>query len=75
MKLGSRRSGRDGTLLLVSRDLTRSNQTSDDRPRTIPISTDYIGTTTFNLVDADLQFMIESGRKHTKAFLDAHRAD
>ena len=59
----------------VSRDLTRSNQTSDDRPRTIPISTDYIGTTTFNLVDADLQFMIESGRKHTKAFLDAHRAD
>ena len=55
----------------VSRDLTRSNQTSDDRPRTIPISTDYIGTTTFNLVDADLQFMIESGRKHTKAFLDA----
>jgi len=57
----------------VSRDLTRSNQTSDDRPRTIPISTDYIGTTTFNLVDADLQFMIESGRKHTRAFLDAHR--
>jgi arachidonate 5-lipoxygenase len=59
----------------VSRDLTRSNQTGDDRPRTIPISTDYVGTTTFNLVDADLQFMIESGRKHTKAFLDAHRAD
>jgi hypothetical protein len=57
----------------VSRDLTRANQTSEDRPRTIPINTDYVGTTTFNLVDADLQFMIESGRKHTKAFLDARR--
>lgn len=59
----------------VSRDLTRSNQTGEDRPRTIPISTDYVGTTTFNLVPADLKWMIESGRVHTRAFLDAHRND
>ena len=57
----------------VSRDLTRSNQTSEDRPRTIPINTDYVGTTTFNLVEADLKWMIESGRVHTKAFLDSKR--
>ena len=58
----------------VTRDLTRSNQTVDDRPRTIPINTDYVGTTTFNLEAADLKWMIETGRAHTKAFLDAHRA-
>jgi arachidonate 5-lipoxygenase len=58
----------------VSRDLTRSNQTSEDRPRTIPINTDYVGTTTFNLVEADLKWMIESGRVHTKAFLDSKRS-
>ena len=57
----------------VSRDLTRSNQTGEDRPRTIPINTDYVGTTTFNLAGADLKWMIESGRKHTKAFLDHNR--
>jgi Ca2+-binding EF-hand superfamily protein len=57
----------------VSRDLTRSNQTGEDRPRTIPISTDYVGTTTFNLNESDLKWMIESGRKHTKAFLDHNR--
>ena len=59
----------------VSRDLTRSNQTGDDRPRTVPINTDYVGTTTFNLEAADLKWMIETGRAHTKAFLDAHRHD
>lgn len=59
----------------VTRDLTRSNQTVDDRPRTIPINTDYVGTTTFNLEAADLKWMIETGRTHTKAFLDAHRND
>ena len=59
----------------VSRDLTRSNQTAEDRPRTIPINTDYVGTTTFNLVDADLKWMIETGRTHTRAFLNAHRGD
>lgn len=57
----------------VTRDLTRSNQTAEDRPRTVPINTDYVGTTTFNLEEADLKWLIETGRTHTKAFLDAQR--
>ncbi len=57
----------------ISRDLTRSNQTDGDRVRTVPINTDYIGTTNFDLAEADLQFLIDSGMKHTRVFFDAHR--
>ncbi|MEY4165777.1 MAG: hypothetical protein RL419_1619 [Actinomycetota bacterium] len=54
----------------VSRDLTRANHTSDDYDRTIPINTDYVGTTTFDLVQEDLDFLISTGFAHTSAFLD-----
>jgi hypothetical protein len=32
-----------------------------------------VGTTTFDLVQDDLDFMVNSGRNHTKAFLSHHR--
>jgi hypothetical protein len=57
----------------VTRDLTRANQGLGDRDRTVPIDTDYIGTTTFDLVQDDLDFMVNSGRAHTKSCLDRHR--
>jgi arachidonate 5-lipoxygenase len=57
----------------VTRDLTRANQGFGDRDRTVPIDTDYIGTTTFDLVQEDLDFMVNSGRAHTKSFLERHR--
>jgi arachidonate 5-lipoxygenase len=57
----------------VTRDLTRANQGLGDRDRIVPIDTDYVGTTTFDLVQADLDFMVNSGRNHTKAFLSHHR--
>lgn len=54
----------------VSRDLTRANFHSIDRDRTVPINTDYVGTTTFDLEREDLQFLIQTGRDHTRSFLD-----
>jgi hypothetical protein len=57
----------------VTRDLTRANQGLGDRDRIVPIDTDYVGTTTFDLVQADLDFMVNSGRNHTKSFLSHHR--
>jgi len=57
----------------VNRDLARSTQGLGDRDRTIPINTDYIGTTTFDLTQEDLNFMVATGRQHAKAFLDARR--
>jgi len=57
----------------VTRDLTRANQGLGDRDRIVPIDTDYVGTTTFDLVQDDLDFMVNSGRNHTKAFLSHHR--
>ncbi|MEZ5116620.1 MAG: patatin-like phospholipase family protein [Candidatus Nanopelagicales bacterium] len=59
-----------GNLLdAMSRDLTRANHTPDDRARTIPIATDYVGTQTFNLEPRDMEFLLESARRATKAFL------
>lgn len=55
----------------VSRDLTRANHQAIDRSRTAPINTDYVGTTTFDLEQKDLEFLIETGRLHAQAFLEA----
>ncbi len=55
----------------VSRDLTRANYQAIDRSRTAPINTDYVGTTTFDLEQKDLEFLIETGRLHAQAFLEA----
>ena len=58
----------------VNRDLTRANYSSLDRRRTVPINTDYVGTTTFDLERDDLTFLIETGRRHTRSFLDDYLA-
>jgi arachidonate 5-lipoxygenase len=55
----------------VNRDLARSIQGVGDRDRTVPINTDYVGTTTFDLSTEDLDFLVEAGRRHTRAILDA----
>ena len=57
----------------VTRDFSRANQGLGERDRIVPIDTDYAGTTTFDLVQDDPGFMINSGRNHTKAFLSHHR--
>lgn len=57
----------------VSRDLTRSNHNAADRLRTVPINTDYVGTTTFDLQPQDLEFLVATGYQHTKGFFEAHR--
>ena len=39
------------------------------RLRTVPIGTDYVGTQTFDLEARDMEFLLESARRATKAFL------
>lgn len=41
----------------------------EDRHRTVPIDTDYVGTADFDLQDADRAFLLETGRRATRAFL------
>jgi hypothetical protein len=57
----------------VNRDLTRANFRAQDRLRTAPINTDYVGTTTFDLVKDDFEFLVETGRRHAQGFLDEYR--
>jgi len=47
----------------------KMNLRRDDQHRTVPISTDYVGTTNFALQEADRSFLIESGERATRAFL------
>lgn len=54
------------TLLL---NMQRTGIRAEDKSRTIPIDTDYIGTADFDCVEADFEFMIESARRQTRAFL------
>ena len=44
-----------------------------DRDRTVPIDTDYIGTADFELLEDDRLFLLETGRRATRAFLEARR--
>lgn len=53
----------------VSRDLSRATFTPSDRDRTVPICTDYVTTRSFDLVAADFEFLVESARRSTRAFL------
>ena len=57
----------------VNRDLTRANFRAQDRQRTAPINTDYVGTTTFDLEKEDFNFLVETGRRHVQGFLDEYR--
>ncbi len=53
----------------VSRDLTRATYTSADRMRTVPICTDYVTTQSFDLTPPDFEFLVESARRSTRAYL------
>ncbi len=53
----------------VSRDLSRAAFSPTDRVRTVPICTDYVTTRSFDLVPADFEFLVESARRSTRAFL------
>jgi predicted acylesterase/phospholipase RssA len=59
------------TILATSQ---RKDMLREDRDRTVPINTDYIGTSDFKLMDADFDFLVETGARYTRAFLDAHAA-
>ncbi len=48
--------------------LRRVSLVPDDRERTVPIDTDYVSTTDFALEPADREFLLESGRRATRAF-------
>lgn len=56
----------------VTRDLSRANYSPADRDRTVPICTDYVTTQSFDLVKADYEFLLDSARRSTKAFLLEH---
>lgn len=48
--------------------LRRVSLHPDDRERTVPIDTDYVSTTDFQLEVLDREFLLESGRRSTRAF-------
>ncbi|HJN74747.1 MAG TPA: patatin-like phospholipase family protein [Myxococcota bacterium] len=48
----------------------KMNLRREDKGRTVPIATDYVSTTNFALQEADRSFLIESGARATRAFLD-----
>jgi arachidonate 5-lipoxygenase len=52
--------------------IQRAALVEEDRHRTVPIDTDYVGTADFAIVDADREFLVESGARQTRAFLSAH---
>jgi len=54
--------------------IQRAGLVEEDRLRTIPIDTDYVGTADFAVVDADREFLVEAGARQTRAFLRAHAA-
>ncbi|MGB2977688.1 MAG: patatin-like phospholipase family protein [Propionicimonas sp.] len=53
----------------VSRDLSRTTFSPSDRARTVPICTDYVTTRSFDLEPPDFEFLVESARRSTRAFL------
>ena len=44
----------------------------DDSDRTVPINTDYVSTADFHLDPDDRAFLLEAGRRSTRAFLAHH---
>lgn len=53
----------------VCRDLSRANYSPHDEFRTVAICTDYVTTRTFDLAQADLDFLVASAWRSTTAFL------
>lgn len=54
------------TLLMHLRKVTLH---PEDRFRTLPIDTDYVGTADFDLEPGDREFLLETGRRAARAFL------
>ena len=53
----------------VTRDLSRASFSPSDHFRTVPICTDYVTTRSFDLEPPDFEFLVESARRSTRAFL------
>jgi len=50
--------------------IRRTSLHHEDRYRTIPIHTDYVGTADFRLEAADRQFLLDTGEQAARAFLE-----
>lgn len=50
--------------------IRRSSLRHEDRQRTVPIDTDYVGTADFDLEDGDRAFLLSAGQSAAAAFLD-----
>lgn len=79
--LGSRRSESGSVTRFMSNvfntmlvHIRRSSLSHDDRYRTVPIDTDYIGTADFDLEDGDRQFLLDTGARATRGFLESWKA-
>lgn len=75
--MGSRRSSAGGLSGFMSNvfhtmliHIRRSSLRHEDRGRTVPIDTDYIGTADFDLEDGDRSFLLDAGASSAAAFLD-----
>ncbi|NCG21315.1 MAG: hypothetical protein GWP91_20085 [Rhodobacterales bacterium] len=55
--------------------IRRSSLRHEDRGRTVPIDTDYIGTADFDLEDGDRAFLLETGARATRAVLGQYRSE
>ncbi|MCA9490647.1 MAG: patatin-like phospholipase family protein [Myxococcales bacterium] len=55
--------------------LRRVSLVPDDRTRTVPIDTDYVSTTDFELDARDREFLLETGRRSTRAFFAGRREE
>ncbi len=53
--------------------LRRLSLHPEDRFRTVPIDTDYVGTADFELQEGDRHFLLETGRRATRAFLASRK--
>ena len=52
--------------------IRKLNLNESDHDRTIPIDTDYVGTAHFALQEDDRRFLLETGRRATRAFLSRY---
>jgi len=52
--------------------IRKLNLREDDADRTVPIDTDYVGTAHFALQEDDRRFLLETGRRATRAFLSRY---
>ncbi len=56
----------------ILNEMNRAAMKESDRERTVVIDTDYVHVDSFDLVQADKEFLIQSGANATNEFLDAY---